>query len=300
MFFFYFVLESALLATQRTSPQEYAVRFSQKSNEIFKNSSISKSPLCDQIHVKQSLNQTIITKHTMFYRKHVKFFEKYEISTSKNITQNSRTFPNSTHDSAPHNDNILKIHSKYTSHIHSKSKIQKMNSTDHRNTYRQIYDENFTRFEDIYRYNNFIKKDQKLGSDTNAQISPLKKQVFDPKIDDFLIRIRKPKVTPDHDVKYDRIKFFTLIKNTFFDHGKRWQLHDQNLIFENYIRVTNQLAEKIKNSFFNIFLIRKLALQNNRIMTPKVKYLTTSDKIHHISTPPIFIKLPTSKIVHPL
>ena len=124
MFFFYFVLESALLATQRTSPQEYAVRFSRKSHEIFENIWISKSSLCDQIHVKQTLNQTIITNQTTFYRKHVKFFEKSQISTSPKNTKKSLTYSNSTHDSdlltieAPSLRDSLRV-SKQQTHKHT-------------------------------------------------------------------------------------------------------------------------------------------------------------------------------------
>ena len=82
MIFFYFVLESALLATQRTSPQEYAVRFSQKSDEIFKNIWKFIDFKFDQIHTYYIFNLTKNMFRAQFFRKHEKFFENKIISIS--------------------------------------------------------------------------------------------------------------------------------------------------------------------------------------------------------------------------
>ena len=167
MFFFYFVLESALLATQRTGPQEYAVRFSRNFGEICENIWKFIDFKCDQIHAHYPFNTTKNTSRLLFLRKHEKFFENWPISITSQ-------FKNKSHIQIPHtsyNKTIPRV-SFYSYNI-SRNEIfsinklyetSKSNYTDVNKSNEGTHTRKILRYENIpYLIYSYIKKDRKVG-----------------------------------------------------------------------------------------------------------------------------------------
>ena len=167
MFFFYFVLESALLATQCTSHQEYAVRFSQKSNEIFKNIWKFIDFKCDQIHTYYIFNLTKNMFRAQFFRKHEKFFEN-KISSLTPQFKNKQFIHtrNETQTRSIHNFTLKYFNiSHYEKYNNFKiTQISMMNSTAVKQSNKDTHAQEISRYENIsYLILSYIKKDRKVG-----------------------------------------------------------------------------------------------------------------------------------------
>ena len=152
MFFFYFVLESALLATQRTGPQEYAVRFSRNFDEICENIWKIHLNSSDQIHAHYILNLTKNMFRTQFFRKHEKFFENEIISITAQFK--NKQFIRTRHETQTKSipNFALKYFNIYQHENYNNfenTQISKSNSTDVKQSNKDTHSQEISRYENI-------------------------------------------------------------------------------------------------------------------------------------------------------